>query len=85
MGALMRHYIDNRPELVVRGATVMEALTEAVTQFPALRFHVLDSAGRLRRHINVFVNDQNIRDLGGVETALQEDDRIMLMASISGG
>lgn len=85
MGALMRYYIDNQPELPVQGRTVREALDDALHQYPALRFHVLDSAGKLRRHINVFVNDRNIRDLQGVNTALKESDQVRLMAAISGG
>lgn len=85
VGALMRYYLDNQPEVAVEGKTVLEALQSAVTQYPALRFHVFDSEGKLRRHINVFVNDQNIRDLKGLKTKLAAADRITLLASISGG
>jgi sulfur-carrier protein len=85
VGALMRYYINNQPEAAVGGATVWEALQDAVGQFPALKFHVFDSEGRLRRHINVFVNDRNVRDLKGLESPIKEQDRIILMASISGG
>ena len=85
VGALMRYYLDNQTEVVVRGSTVEDALQDAVSQYPALKFHVFDSAGKLRRHINVFVNDQNVRDLSDLKTKLQEQDRIVLLASISGG
>ena len=85
VGALMRYYIDNQPEALVHGATVLDALQDAVLQYPALKFHVFDSQGRLRRHINVFVNDENIRELKGLKTKLEENDRITLLASISGG
>ncbi len=85
VGALMRYYVDNRAEVTVRGSTVAEALQDAVEKFPALKFHVFDSAGKLRRHINVFVNDESIRDLKGLKTKLKEEDRITLLASISGG
>ena len=85
VGALMRYYIDNQPEVPVHGATVLDALQDAVFQYPALKFHVFDSNGRLRRHINVFVNDENIRDLKGLKTKLGDNDRITLLASISGG
>ena len=81
----MRYYLDNQTEVVVRGSTVEDALQDAVSQYPALKFHVFDSAGKLRRHINVFVNDQNVRDLSDLKTKLQEQDRIVLLASISGG
>jgi molybdopterin converting factor small subunit len=85
VGALMRYYLDNQPEALVHGATVLDALQDAVTQYPALKFHVFDSHGRLRRHINVFVNDENMRELNGLKTKLRENDRITLLASISGG
>jgi molybdopterin synthase sulfur carrier subunit len=82
---LMRYYTDNHAESPVDGGTVIEALKDAVEKYPALKVHVFDSEGKLRRHINVFVNDENIRDLKGLETELKEDDRITLLASISGG
>jgi len=85
VGVLMRYYINNQPQAIVQGATVLDALQDAVAQYPALKFHVFDSNGKIRRHINIFVNDQNIRDLKGLKTRLKDDDQIMLLASISGG
>ena len=81
----MRYYTDNQAEAAVQGATVIEALNNALEKYPALKTHVFDSDGKLRRHINVFINDENIRDLEGLETELKEEDRITLLASISGG
>ena len=81
----MRYYLDNQSEVAVDGETVDDILHNAVTQYPALKFHLFDSGGKIRRHINIFVNDQNIRDLNGLETQLKENDRVILMASISGG
>ncbi len=85
VGPLMRYYIDGKPEIAVAGGTVREALEDAVAQFPALKFHIFDDKGMLRRHMNVFVNDTHIRQLKGVKTKLKENDRITLLASISGG
>ena len=85
VGALMRYYLGNQGEVAVHGATVGEALRDAVVRYPALEFHLFDSHGKIRRHINVFVNDKNIRDLQGLSTALAQDDQIVLLASISGG
>ena len=81
----MRYYIDNKPEVVLDGMTVDEVLQNAVTQYPALKFHLFDSKGKIRRHINIFVNNQNVRELDGLETKLKEDDRVTLLTSISGG
>jgi len=81
----MRYYVDNQSEAAVRGGTVLEALNDAVEQYPALKTHVFGSNGKLRRHIHVFVNAENIRELRGLRTKLKEADRITLLASISGG
>lgn len=81
----MRYYIDNKPEAIVCGATVLDALNNAVEQYPALKFHLFDSGGKVRRHINIFVNEQNTRELDGLETRLEENDKVILMVSISGG
>ncbi len=82
---LMKYYTDNQSEFAVDGATVTEALNDAVEKYPALKSHVFDFSGKLRRHIHVFVNDEDIKELKGLKTKLKEGDRITLLASISGG
>ncbi len=81
----MRYYVDQQSEIPVQAGTVMEVLKEAVARYPALNFHVFDSEGKVRRHINVFVNDRNIRELKGLKTRLKDADTVTLLASISGG
>ena len=61
----MQHYTDKQSNFNVPGSTVIEAVRAAVEKYPALKFHVFDSQEHLRRHINLFVNDTNIRDLTG--------------------
>ncbi len=85
VGPLIRYYVDNQSEVVLAGATVIAVLNNAVEKYPALQAHIFDSNGRLRRHINVFVNDEHIRELRGLKTRLKEEDRVTLLASISGG
>ena len=85
LAALMRYYVGNQPEVPVEGRTVLEALEDAVEKYPALKFHIFEGDGKLRRHINVFVNEENIREMKGLKTRLKEADRIVLLASISGG
>lgn len=85
VGPLMRYYVGNKAEIIVEGATLREALNDAVAQYPELKFHLFDSKGELRRHINIFLNDDNLRGAKRMKTKLEEDDRILLLASISGG
>ena len=82
---VMKFYVDNRSEFRVSGATVTEIIEQIVGQYPSVKFHLLDSEGKLRRHFNIFVNGVHIRDLNGMDTALKEDDKVILMASAAGG
>lgn len=83
--APMKFYVDNQTEFTVKGATVAELLDEVVNRYPAFKPHLFDAQGALRRYFNVFVNGVHIRDLNGMETPLQEGDRVILMASAAGG
>jgi molybdopterin converting factor small subunit len=83
--ALMKFYVDNQTELSVAGATVAELLDHVVAQYPTLKTHLFDADGSLRRHFNIFVNGVHLRELDGMSTKLNDDDRIILMASAAGG
>ena len=54
-------------------------------KFPALSTQIKDETGKLRRFINVYVNDEDIRFLGGEAYAFQDGDEVMLIPSIAGG
>jgi sulfur-carrier protein len=69
------------PELPVEGATIGELLTALERDRPALHGWILDERGRIRRHINVFVNGER----GGEDTAIGAGDRIDVLPAISGG
>jgi sulfur-carrier protein len=82
---LMKSYVENQTEILIQGRTVAEVMAGLVTRYPAIRTHIMDDKGSLRRHVNLFVNKDNIKSLNGLETSLQENDRIILLPSISGG
>ena len=65
----------------IQGATVGELLSELERAHPAVRGWILDERGRLRRHINVFVNGERCT----AETAVRGDDRVDVLPAISGG
>jgi len=83
--AALKYYVDNHSEMEIPASSVTELLAALATRYPSLKFHLLDSDGKLRRHFNVFVNGEHIRDLNGLNTALQPDDKILLLASAAGG
>jgi sulfur-carrier protein len=83
--ALMKSYVDNQTEISITGETVSRALADLVSRYPAIQTHILDGHGKLRRYVNLFVNDENIKALNGLDTPLQENDKLILLPSISGG
>lgn len=81
----LRYYTDGQSEVTVRGDTVGAAMNELVALFPALRPHLFDGRAELRPFVNLFLNDQNVRDLQGLDTPLKEDDHLLIIPSIAGG
>jgi len=82
---VMKFYVNNQTEFQVAASTVGGMIEQVVGQFPAVKPHLLDSNGSLRRYFNIFVNGTHIRDLDGLETKLGEGDKVILMASAAGG
>jgi molybdopterin converting factor small subunit len=83
--AVMKYYINNQVEFFVPATTVSEVIDQVVEQYPAIKFHLVDSEGKLRKHFNVFVNGTHIRDLEGMDTPVKQEDKVILMASAAGG
>ena len=71
--------IENRP------ATVNEALSALWTLCPGMRDRVVTEQGAVRRHINIFVGDENIRYSGGLATPLSPESVISIVPAVSGG
>ena len=80
-----RRFTDGAPKIDCSAATVAAALNELTTRFPALTRHVRDESGQIRQFLNVYLNDEDIRFLGGESCALKEGDRVLLVPSIAGG
>ena len=66
-------------------ATVAAALDELWARYPGVRDRVITEHGVLRPHVNVFVGENNIRDLKGFETAVAEGAEISIIPAVSGG
>jgi molybdopterin synthase sulfur carrier subunit len=81
----LKYYVEDQSEMEIPASSVTDLLAALVTRYPSLKFHLLDSDGKLRRHFNVFVNGEHIRELNGMDTQLHLDDKIILLASAAGG
>jgi molybdopterin converting factor small subunit len=83
--AVMKYYLNNQTEFYLPASNVSELIEKVIEQYPSIKFHLMDSEGNLRRHFNVFVNGTHIRELSGMNTTLNQEDKVILMASAAGG
>jgi molybdopterin converting factor small subunit len=83
--AVMKYYVDNQTEFSVPASTASELIEKIIEQYPSVKFHLVDAEGNLRKHFNVFVNGTHIRELNGMDTPLNDEDKVILMASAAGG
>lgn len=86
--AFTRHLQRFFPDLTegeVPGATVREVIDELERRHPGFASYVIDETGRLRRHVNIFVGEEPIRDRARLADALAPDDRVFILQALSGG
>jgi Molybdopterin converting factor, small subunit len=81
----LRRHTDGTAKLTCSAADVNELFTVLDEKFPALKPHLRDEAGQVRRFLNIYVNDEDIRFLGGNAYAFQDGDEVLLVPSIAGG
>ena len=80
----LRAYTKNQVQVDVQGETVASVLDDLVMQYPDLKAHLFEGE-RLRSFVNVFIADEDIRFLDGLETELRSDDKLRIIPSIAGG
>ncbi len=80
-----RRFTSGAPRVDCKAATVAEALDALTSRFPDLSRHVRDESGQIRQFLNVYLNEEDIRFLGGESCSVKEGDRVLLVPSIAGG
>ncbi|MFL5349485.1 MAG: ubiquitin-like small modifier protein 1 [Hyalangium sp.] len=81
----LRSFTRNQEEITTSGATVGEVLKELEKRFPGLGARLFDDKGAVRRYVNVFHNDEDIRFLQELDTPVRDTDRITIIPAIAGG
>jgi molybdopterin converting factor small subunit len=80
----LREHTGGQTEVKVEGATVQHALADLVRQFPTIGPKIFDQ-GKLRPYINLFVNDEDIRYLDDMQTAVAAGQTIAIIPAVAGG
>ncbi len=76
---------NGQSEVQGEGRTVKELLDDLELRYPGVKERICDEKGKLRRFVNVFVNEEDIRFMQGDQTALKDGDEVSIIPAIAGG
>lgn len=82
---VLRPNVGGAATLTVEGSTIGEVLSNLTTQFPSISGQLLNDDGTLHRFLNVYVNDDDVRYIGGVDAVVADNDEITLLPAVAGG
>ena len=81
----LRKFTNNTAKLNVKANNIQETVDELTLNFPDLKKHLLDDQGQIRSYVNIFVGDEDIRDLQQQQTPIKENTVISIVPAIAGG
>ncbi len=81
----LRRLTDGQGEVEVEAGSVKEAIEKLEAQYPGFKERLLDEKGELRKFVNLYINDEDIRFLKGADTELKDGDVLSIVPAIAGG
>lgn len=81
----LRKLTQNLEEVSAGGKTVGEVIASLEKQYPGIKERICDDSGQVRRFVNIFANDEDIRFLQNLETPIKDSDEISIVPAIAGG
>ena len=81
----LRKLTGNQSEVEMAAASVGELVDNLEQAFPGIKEKLTDESGDIRRYVNIYINDEDIRFLDGKDTALQDGDVVSIVPAIAGG
>ena len=82
---ILRTYTGGAGEVSADGDTLAEVLNSLEESHPGIRARILDDAGALRRFVNVYVGDDDVRFIGGLDAKVTEGTKISIIPAVAGG
>jgi MoaD family protein len=81
----LRRLTDGKEEVAAAGATIGALLDDLDRNYPGLKGRICDDAGQVRKFVNIFANDEDIRYLKNLDTPVKDGDEISIVPAIAGG
>ena len=82
---ILRTFTSGAGEVTADGTNLREVLDNLETSFPGIRDRILDETGALRRFVNVYVGDDDVRFIGGLDAEIADGARISIIPAVAGG
>lgn len=76
---------NNQAEIEIRGANVRELIDGLEASFPGIKGRICDESGKVRRFVNIYVNEEDIRFLDRENTRVKDGDEVSIIPAIAGG
>jgi molybdopterin synthase sulfur carrier subunit len=81
----LRQLTDGEAEVEASGGTVEALIGDLESRHPGMKERLLDESGKLRRFVNVYVNDEDVRFENGLDTEIPEDGQVSIIPAVAGG
>jgi molybdopterin converting factor small subunit len=82
---ILRNYTDGEKSVEGSGATLADLFVDLDTRHSGIRARLVDDDGSLQRFVNVYLNDEDVRFLGGAGTPLSDGDVVTILPAVAGG
>ena len=81
----LRRFTNGQTEVQIEGAAVGEVMDHLEAAHSGIKEKLVDEAGEIRRFVNIYVNDEDIRFLDGAQTTVKDGDTVTIVPAIAGG
>jgi molybdopterin synthase sulfur carrier subunit len=82
---ILRTYTDDQSQVTAEGATLTEVIDSLETSFPGIKARVVDEDGKLRRFVNIYVAEEDVRFADGLDTKTPDGAQVSIIPAVAGG
>ncbi|MCU1486130.1 MAG: molybdopterin synthase subunit MoaD [Actinomycetia bacterium] len=82
---IMRTHAGGQSEVSAQGSTIGEVINDLVLQFPGTATHLKAPDGGVHKFVNVYLNDEDVRYLGKLDTPVKDGDQVSILPAVAGG
>ena len=82
---ILRSYTDDQSQVTAEGATLIELIDSLESSFPGIKARVIDDTGKLRRFVNIYVAEEDVRFSQGLDTPTPDGAQVSIIPAVAGG